>query len=569
MPVQKSNNSCSIMMETKRITAEQVFLGLLTVLLVLESVSFFIYPVAAFDSASQLNWLDQFPALVRSGIFYPHWLPRANWGFGSPSFYFYPPLTFWFATPLSFLSPSPYFLFQSVAAITTILSGIACYYFLRVHASKRISLIGSLIYISLPYRFVDLYLRNALGEHIAFIWFPLILLSIEWCLDSKITGRRATFRIITLSAFAWFGILLTNIPSSVIAIYFSMMFCFLRIRKLRTFWNLIPAFGGALLGALMSAAYLLPVEEISNTINLAHLWDVDNSPYAIIHALAKQEHLTYFSALWLTLATGVWIFVSLFRSYRKENDLVRKKQRFVWTAIVFFCVVIQIPYLLMPLWNALPLFSFIQFTWRWNIVIVIATVVYYVFDSAHNHRTINLWIFSGIFLCTIGFGLIYFFSNGGFSWQYVHSPVEKAEDYRQQNLLNAHLRQPRLEDSKNIPLVSFAQENIDGRKLSITDSSDEHIQFTASNISQTDEVIFHRLYFPSWKLHTISGEEIPVYSDSIGRINAMLPTGDHTYILQIETMKSEIIGKYISYITIAIFILLLFVTIFWRNPKAS
>ena len=44
-----------------------------------------------------LNWAAQFGALVRAGDPYPRWLPGSFGGLGSPTFYFYPPLSFWVA----------------------------------------------------------------------------------------------------------------------------------------------------------------------------------------------------------------------------------------------------------------------------------------------------------------------------------------------------------------------------------------------------------------------------------------------------------------------------------------
>src|SRR5258705_7319326 len=58
-------------------------------------------PVSGCDGWNHLNWLSQYPKLVHN-FTYPKWMLHSFGGYGAPSFYFYPPLSYWMATLFSF-----------------------------------------------------------------------------------------------------------------------------------------------------------------------------------------------------------------------------------------------------------------------------------------------------------------------------------------------------------------------------------------------------------------------------------------------------------------------------------
>src|SRR5258708_34242921 len=80
--------------------------------IILQIIFPLIYPVVGHDASVHLNWLEQFPKLFRDGNLYPRWMPDSFWHFGSPAFYFYPPLTYWCAGFISYIFPSPLPIFQ-------------------------------------------------------------------------------------------------------------------------------------------------------------------------------------------------------------------------------------------------------------------------------------------------------------------------------------------------------------------------------------------------------------------------------------------------------------------------
>src|SRR6476620_3904234 len=141
-------------------------------------------PVIGHDDFLHLTWLEDFVRLRESGINFPHWLPESNARIGSPTFYFYPPLTYYLADVLYSLglksSSLGTLLFHAISGLTLLLSGGAMYWYLRTRsASIQASALGALLYTIVPYRYADIFTRSALSEHAAFVWLPPLLIAVD------------------------------------------------------------------------------------------------------------------------------------------------------------------------------------------------------------------------------------------------------------------------------------------------------------------------------------------------------------------------------------------------------
>jgi uncharacterized membrane protein len=50
----------------------------------------------SYDLKFHLIWVQLFSQQISEGILYPRWLAGDNYGYGSPTFVFYPPLVYYF-----------------------------------------------------------------------------------------------------------------------------------------------------------------------------------------------------------------------------------------------------------------------------------------------------------------------------------------------------------------------------------------------------------------------------------------------------------------------------------------
>src|SRR3989344_5251065 len=119
-----------------------------------------------------------FHQALSSGQFPVRFVDRLNNNYGYPVLNFLYPLPFY----LSELPKALGFGFVDSVKITfilsTVLSVVAMFWALSQYFSKYASIAGAIIYLFIPYRFVDLYVRGSLGENVAFAVAPLVLGSI-------------------------------------------------------------------------------------------------------------------------------------------------------------------------------------------------------------------------------------------------------------------------------------------------------------------------------------------------------------------------------------------------------
>ena len=116
---------------------------------------------------------------ISSGQIPPRMAPDINFGFGYPLFNFYYPLPYYFGSLFYFVTNSLVLSIKLVFLLTIPLSGIFMFFWLKNHTARFGALIGSIIYVYTPYRALDLYVRGALGETFAFVFFPLMGLVID------------------------------------------------------------------------------------------------------------------------------------------------------------------------------------------------------------------------------------------------------------------------------------------------------------------------------------------------------------------------------------------------------
>lgn len=138
-----------------------------------------------FSDEPHIANLYQMIRALQSGQFPPRLAPDMSYGFSYPLFNFYYPLPFYFGSLFFVFTQSLITSLKLVFLLSLPLSSIAMYLWLKKHTSNLFAVVGSLVYIYTPYRAVDLYVRGALGEALAFVFFPLILLGIYKCFDSS------------------------------------------------------------------------------------------------------------------------------------------------------------------------------------------------------------------------------------------------------------------------------------------------------------------------------------------------------------------------------------------------
>ena len=192
--------------------------------------------------------LYEFDKCVKAMQIPCRWAPDAGLGYGEPLFNFYPQLPYAIGEIFHLLGFTFVDSLKILFTLSIIGSAIAIY-FLAKHLwkSQWAGIVSAAIYIYAPYRAVDVWVRGALPEALAFTIFPLIILAIE---------KR---KLITLG-FLLSALILTHNLSALM--FLPVVLVWLIYRKYwKGFWGFIVAAG-------LSAFYVLPVIFESRFVDL-------------------------------------------------------------------------------------------------------------------------------------------------------------------------------------------------------------------------------------------------------------------------------------------------------------
>jgi hypothetical protein len=154
-------------------------LALLLPMLVVPRVKF----LGNLDALFYGNVLALTSDALRSGHFYTRWFADANASMGSPVMIFYAPLAYIATSLLEFplaglhLNLETRFVLGIYAS--QVLCGVTAFGWLKRHFPARTALIGSLLYVLLPYKFIYIYVHFNLAQLWALAFLPLWMLGAE------------------------------------------------------------------------------------------------------------------------------------------------------------------------------------------------------------------------------------------------------------------------------------------------------------------------------------------------------------------------------------------------------
>ena len=116
---------------------------------------------------------------LSDGQFPPRWAPNFNNGLGSPIFTYIYPVPYFLGSATHFVGFSFQDSFRLVMVLSTFLSSAFMYFWLKRNFGSTPALVGAIFYVWVPYRFLNLYVRAAYAENLAYMFLPVILLSLQ------------------------------------------------------------------------------------------------------------------------------------------------------------------------------------------------------------------------------------------------------------------------------------------------------------------------------------------------------------------------------------------------------
>lgn len=493
------------------------------------------------DGQDHVARIANFYLNLQEGNFIPRWAPNLNWGYGHPILMFLYPLPSYFASFFHFFGFSFVDSVKLVFGVSYILSGITMYLWLREAIDEYSGVVGGLLYLFAPYRFVDLYVRGAIGEHVAFIFPPLLfyfLLRISKKQTvSNVIGGGVTFACLILAHNA---ISLMFVPLIMLYIAYLLPATSRWIRTLFYYCSVI------LLGFALSAFFWIPAF-LEGKYTLRDI--VTTKDYAT-RFVPWQE---FFYKPWsygisgnLSVEVGIvqWVIVfvgilSIFIYYKKNISHWKMQAGLVF---LFFIVLFLMTSYALPIWSQVSLLQKFQFPWRFLSVIVFITAALggYVMGLVPNKRKI-------VTLCIVTIALLFF------NKEYWHAKayLQKPESYFR-GIYNSTT-----DTGESAPIwsVRFMEkrpaahtEVIDGKatvRVISRSATSRSYQITAQEKARIRE---NTLYFPGWVVY-VDNKPVEIQfqdANSRGLMTYSVEPGKHTVDIRFGETRLRNVANSIS-----------------------
>lgn len=329
-----------------------------------------------------VSWLDALSGW-RHGIPYPHWTPSANYGAGEPRFVFYSPLTWMLGALLGALLPWS----LVPVAITFLLlagTGLATRALAREFLSRDAATLAGCIALFSGYPLFTAYERSAFAELAGGVWIPLLLLyslrdrdaSAAVAPASNVSvWRRAFNRSVVPLAVAIAGAWLSNPTVGVMACYLLAALAMVSIWLSRSWWPVLRASAGAALGMGLSAIYLVPAAWEQRWVDIHQVTEdpgqtLENNWLFSTHAdpsLAFHDQVLHTASMIVAVMIAITLGALLLCWFR--NRLPGHRGWWMPLALIPIAVLLlQFPFS-RPVWNLLPDLRFLQFPWRWLLIV--------------------------------------------------------------------------------------------------------------------------------------------------------------------------------------------------------
>lgn len=131
------------------------------------------------DGEYHLIRFYEFATMLSAGYLFPRWAPNLNSGYGVPLFNFHYPFPNYFGAVYHFLGVSYPDAVKLVLATGYLTAVVCCFVWLSKLFDKKSATVGTIVFSFIPYWFVDIYVRGAVGEVLGLMWVMLAFASVE------------------------------------------------------------------------------------------------------------------------------------------------------------------------------------------------------------------------------------------------------------------------------------------------------------------------------------------------------------------------------------------------------
>ena len=469
------------------------------------------------DGQDHVARIASFYQSLSEGNIIPRWAGNLNWGYGHPILMFLYPLPSYAASLFHFIGFSFVDSTKLVFAAAYIASIFSMYLWSKSQWGERAGFVAALLYGFAPYRFVDLYVRGAIGEHVAFIFPPLIL----WSLYKKKT---------IVGALSVAGLMLSH---NAVSLMFAPIIALYILYLNRSYLRLLVAVA---LGLFLSAFFWIPAlfegkytlrDIVTNEDFASRFVNFSQFFYTPGNELSKEIGIVQV----LLIVAAIFLFFKL-----------KKRRLLAGILIVLVVSVFLMLPVSQPIWQNVTILQKFQFPWRFLHIVVFLTAALggFVMSKIPPKRQIHVAI-----LITVG-ALITTYSM----WS-----AKYYRQYPESFFTSVYAGTTDTGESSPIWSVRFMEHEpqapvgvIEGNaqvELGGRSTTRREYKVTAQNRSRLLE---NTLYFPGWKV-SVDGQQVPVeFQDPThrGLMTFIVDAGTHNISIQFTRTKMRLFSELLS-----------------------
>lgn len=509
-----------------------------------------------------IAWLFEMDRSLKSGQFPPRLVPDLSYGFGYPLFNFVFPLPFYLGEAFHVLGLNLVDSIKAVFALSLFASGFAMYFLLREFVNKQLAVVGALIYVYAPYRAVDIYVRGAIGEVVAFIFLPLIILSII-----KLTKEKNDLNLkwIGICSLSVGGLILSHNISAYMFIPLALLLCLMKLINLKfSLKPLAQTFLGFSLGLLISIYFWLPAVVDSNLMKYDTVFNfADHFPTMLqlftpywgygASVPGPYDGMSFFLGL-----SGIFVFsagiILLLLSWRRFS--FNEKAFLIWVIASFFIGIFLMNFRSSFVWLNVPLLPYFQFPWRFLMLTTFLLPLFVIpFKFFKNSNLAGVVLIVLTILISFNYFKPEDFLGRGDEYylnRYIPYPDASVEYQRTQEEYLRLSKNTATRPEKLYPIASSADFEI----KNTVKNSEFNYSFLIESLN-SGTLNFNKYFFPGW-IAQVNRKTVPISpGEKFGEITVKIPAGESNVRVYYRETTFKILLDIISLVSLIISVLLI------------
>lgn len=492
------------------------------------------------------------------------WIPDMGYGFGYPLFNFYPPLPYLVGELARVVGFTFVDTVKILFVFSFLASGVTMYFLAKEFFGRVGGVVSSIFYIWAPYHSVDVYVRGAMNEAWALIWFPLILL----CAYKAIVEKKRIMPWLIGISLGFFGLLTSHNLMVLIFTPVLAVWCLVWIIKHKK-WIRIPyLFVSGIFAFGLAAFFTLPVlfeGGLVQTSSLIKGYYEYTAHFATINQLLISRFWGYGPSVWLendgmSFQVGHlhWILSIIVLLVIAKSLIKKEKIPFaVLFPVAFFAVLGWFAAFMAHsrstiIWQSVGPLAFVQFPWRFLTLVILSfsfAIGYLatLFKNAKTNKVIAAVLSIGI----VALSWVYFMPEKGRLGPLTDQEKFTGAAWELQQTAGIYDYLPNYAETAPKEPRKYLAETLRGEAEVLNPESGTNWAKFDVDAKEDSQIRINIIRFQGWKVF-VDGSEVEVFipeEEKWGRMWVRVPAGNHKVSVTFTNTPVRTVANIVSLIS--------------------